>query len=371
MRTINLRKIKLRTVDKYLIRQFLGAFLVSLFVATALFLTIDFFEKTKVLFREDANFFDFLLYLMLKVPLIIHFMIPVAVLLGVLFSIGRLSQLSEITALRACGLSVVRLITPLVICGSCIALFMFILGETIVPWSSEKVEEIYNFDIKRKGEKGALSQVNYWYRSDNKLINMSFYDSAEKRIKDLIVFEVGSDFKPQRRVDASLVKWQSDDFGWLMNNVMEYAFVDKNVLEFTRFKDLPLVIAESPEDLYKLRRTSESMNYLELSNYIEKLQSEGVPVSRYLVEKAAKVSFPLVNIIVVIIAFPFALVSARSGAVTVSFMVGITVGLSYYFVHAVCMSLGAAELLPPIQAAWSANLLLCSLGTFFLLGAES
>ena len=156
-----------------------------------------------------------------------------------------------------------------------------------------------------------------------------------------------------------------------MKGVSEASFRNSERVETTAFNEqLPLVIPEMPKDFYKLRREPETMNYIELSRYIEKLKSEGVPTAKYQADLAAKLSFPFVSVIVVMVAFPFALVSARSGSVTTSFVAGVTVGFSYYVVHAIILSLGAAELVPVLPAAWGANILVGCLGGYFLAGAE-
>ena len=103
---------------------------------------------------------------------------------------------------------------------------------------------------------------------------------------------------------------------------------------------------------------------------MKKLKKEGISVTKYYVDLAAKISFPFINLIVVLIAFPFALISARSGNITKSFIVGISVGFLYYVVHAFSTSLGSAELIPVVPAAWAANILLGCAGGYFLSGME-
>lgn len=93
-----------------------------------------------------------------------------------------------------------------------------------------------------------------------------------------------------------------------------------------------------------MQRTS----YRQLSKYIDKLKLEGVSVTNYYVDLASKVSFPFVNFIVILIAFPIALISARSGNITVSFAIGIAIGFGDHVVHAISLSLGNAELIPII-----------------------
>jgi lipopolysaccharide export system permease protein len=155
-----------------------------------------------------------------------------------------------------------------------------------------------------------------------------------------------------------------------MNDVTEILIEDQGRFEVTRFPKLPLLIDETPSYFYKVQQLAETLSYSELKEYIEKLSNDGVPVTQYLVDLAAKISFPFVNLIVVLVAFPLALISARSGNVAMSVVFGIIIGFSYYVVHAICTSLGSAELIPVIPAAWAANILLGSIGGYLLMGAE-
>jgi lipopolysaccharide export system permease protein len=112
------------------------------------------------------------------------------------------------------------------------------------------------------------------------------------------------------------------------------------------------------------------MSYAELKKYTNKLREEGVAATNYLVDLAAKTSFPLINFIVVLVAFPLALTPARSGSLTLSIVSGVCIGFGYYVIHALSLSLGNAELIPVTAAAWTANILLGSFGAYLMASAE-
>ena len=338
--------------------------------ATALFLVVDLFERMRIFVDEGASVGQAAAYMIFKIPFILQMLLPIAVLVATLISIGRLSQNSEITAMRAGGASVWWLAQPLLGAGLALSLLSFIASETWVPWATDHSEEIYHFDIRKKDEKGTYSRSNYWYRKGEHFFNIGYYDSREKKIAGLSLFEMNETFTLRRRIDASQVVWKGREVGWTMLDVSETAVAQDGAVNSTHYNSLPLVIDETPADFYQMDRTPESMTYRELSRYAEKMAEEGVPITDYLVSLAAKISFPFVNLIAVLIAFPFALTPARSGNMTLSFVAGVSIGFGYYLVHAVSLSLGSAELLPIAASAWAANFLLGSLGAYLLLGAE-
>jgi len=357
-------------VHRYILGQFLVTFTLCVLASTSLFLVFDFFERMRVFFREDSSPIQAITYILFKIPLIVHFMTPVAVLIATLLSIGKLSQNSEITAMRACGISIFWLAKPLLAAGLAISMLMFIAGETVVPWASSRVEEIYHFDIRKKVEKGAFSRTDFWYRSSNQFYNVGMYDSRIQTLFDISIFELSPSFQLLRKIDAQKAVWEKPEIGWTMQNVIETTFDEKGDVRSNSFRELPLVITEQPRDFSLFKRGPETMSYTELNTYIKKLRNEGVPVTNYLVDLSSKISFPFVNVIVVLIALPFALFPARSGKITKSFVAGVSVGFGYYIVHAFSTALGAAELIPIVPSAWTANVLLGSIGGYLIAGAE-
>jgi lipopolysaccharide export system permease protein len=365
-----MKKLKFSILQRYVLKQFLEVLLLCLIVSTALFIIFDFFERIKIFIKEDSTMLQAASYLIFKIPMIVQLMTPIAVLIATLISIGRLSQNSEITAMRACGVSLFHIAKPLLLAGLAISLLIFVSAETIIPWSSQRVEEIYNLDIRKKDLSGKYSRTNFWYRDQEKFYNIGLYDSRTSSLHGFSMFVLNSSFLPIKRVDATQVLWKGDEVGWTMIDVVETTVSESKAIQTSKFDKLPLVIKEKPNDFYNSERRPETMSFFQLSKYIAKLRSDGISVTQYLVDRAAKLSFPLVNVIVVLIAFPFALAPARSGTMTVSFIAGISIGFGYYIVHALSTSFGGAELIPILPAAWTANIILGSIGGYLMAGAD-
>lgn len=358
-------------LHRYLLRQFIVAFLGCLFAFVSLFLVFDFFDQIRVFVREGTGVGLAAAYLFFKIPLIVQLMTPMAMLLGTLLSVGRLAQLSEVTAMRACGVSVGWIAKPLLLAGLAISVVMFLSGETIVPWATDYVEELYHLGIRNKAASGKYSREHFWYRAENAFYNIGYYDSRTATLTDISTYEYDTAFRLMRRIDAKSADWVSPRIGWTMHDAVEIAFAPDGKVEMSHFDQIPLVIGEKPADFYNMQKTPESMSYLALRQYIQKLQTQGVPVTPYVVQLAAKISFPLVNMIAVLLAFPFALTPARSGSMTLGFAAGVSVGFAYYFIHAIVTSLGSAELIPVLPAAWAANVIFLCVGGYLLAGAES
>ena len=164
---LNLRPTLL---SRYILGEFFSVLFLCLLASTGLFLVFDTFERVKIFISYNTPFLTALTYLALKIPLILQLMIPIATLISCIISLGRLSQKSEVTAMRASGLSIIKIALPLIYASGVLTVVMFINGEYIVPQATEKVEQIFQFDIKQKHLSGQLNRNNFWFREDNKFL---------------------------------------------------------------------------------------------------------------------------------------------------------------------------------------------------------
>jgi lipopolysaccharide export system permease protein len=113
------------------------------------------------------------------------------------------------------------------------------------------------------------------------------------------------------------------------------------------------------------------MSFLELRGYINRLAETGHQVSKYLVQLDSKLSFPLVHVIMALVAIPFALASPRSGGRGAGIAVAIVISVGYWVVNSVAIAFAKAELLPPMLGAWTANIIFAGLGAALFLRART
>jgi lipopolysaccharide export system permease protein len=130
-------------------------------------------------------------------------------------------------------------------------------------------------------------------------------------------------------------------------------------------------MAEHIDDFIQVQNAPDTMSFLELRAYVAKLREGGHRVNRYLVQLYSKLSFPLVHVIMALVAIPFALVSPRSGGRAMGIGVAIVIAVGYWVVHSVAIAFGQADLLPAALAAWTANIVFAGIGTALFLSART
>ncbi|MDH3267792.1 MAG: LptF/LptG family permease, partial [Ignavibacteria bacterium] len=165
----------MKIIDKYLIHQFLQTVFFSLLAFILIFLVIDAMENLDDFIDQNVPWINILHYYVVFTPEIIKLIIPVAVLFGALFTAGKVSTLSELTAMRASGVSLYRFMAPFVVTALVISFVSLYFGGYIVPMANKTKIYIEQTYLK----KGLSFTGNNIYFQDNKsrIVSISYFDS--------------------------------------------------------------------------------------------------------------------------------------------------------------------------------------------------
>ena len=360
----------MKLLHRYIFSLLIRNFAIGLSMFVFLFLMVDFFDRLDNVLGEGASIWLIILYFACKIPLMITLMLPVALIFATLFTFGLLSKSSEITAMRASGLTVVWLARPLIIFGFILSIFSLFLNEVIVPISERRQKEIYNLEIRQKDKKGGYSQTDFWWRNGDHFFTIDLFNSRTKSMQNLSDFEVTADWQVIRRTDAESVQWLAPGLGWNMRNVARYHFSGDSV-KVEKLGSLPLPIAESPQDFYEFNDDPTTMSFFELQDFISKQKDNGISTTQYLPDLYGKLTQPFVIFITGLLVLPFTLLPARSGSMAVSSILAIFVAFAYFAVDSFSISMGRAELLPPLLAAWTANIVMGLVAFILNAGTEA
>jgi lipopolysaccharide export system permease protein len=348
-------------LDRYILREFVRLFIFMVICFVGLYLIIDFFEKIKMFLSNSATPLQMASFFLFNIPMIISLTLPAAVLISALVTFGVLSKNSEIVAMKANGISLYRTSLPLIIMAGVICVIAFLFSEFITPFTNQKADHILKVEVQL----GSFKQNQIWYRGKNGIYNFRIFYPEKQLLQGVTINYLNQQFQMTMRIDAQSAEWK--DGRWAFSNVMITRFQDGDFPIVERLPQALIDLPERPADFMIAQRDADKMGYLELSKYIKKLQSDGYDTTRYRADMHGKIAFPLVSIILVIIGVSFSLRSERSGGVTQSIGAGIVIGFSYWLVFAFAMSLGRSGTLPPLLAAWMANILFGAASVFMFL----
>jgi lipopolysaccharide export system permease protein len=345
----------MKIIDRYLLKEYLRNLFLIAVVFLLLFALIDFFEKIRMFLSNQATVSQMLSYSFFRLPLAFSQLLPAAVLLASLLTFGNLSRHSEIIAMKANGVHVFRLAGVTLVIAALISATVFILNEWVNPYAFAKSEHIRLVEVQKRPALGSFSQGQIWYRGQKGIYNFRLFDAVSNSLQGVSIYYLDHNMNLSMRLDAKRGKWKEG--GWILSDALITRFNRDDFPLISRIKELRADIPETPTDFKSVQKDAEAMGYFELKRYIKKLQTEGYDATQYLVDLYGKIAFPWVAIILGIIGFSFSLRSERSGGIFAGIGAGLIIGFSYWIVFAFGISLGHAGTLPPLVAAWFANIL--------------
>jgi lipopolysaccharide export system permease protein len=331
----------------------IGAFL-------AIYLVIHFLEKIGRFTAAHGALGPIALYFLCKVPEVVVQVTPLSVLMATLLTLGILAKSSEITAMRSCGMSLSRIVAPILGIALAASILTFVIGEFIVPRSAERMKYIEAVQIAKKSPNTFFRQSNIWYREAFLILRAHLFDPPTRTLQGVTIWLLGPGMQPVNRIEAAQAAFISG--GCLLKDVTSREIVAGNVASTTTAKETPLPINLQVSDLKVIEKFSDDMGFFELRRYCRKLKHGGYNPTTYLAQMHSRISLPFASLIMAFLGIPFALRGGRSSGITVGIGLSLGIGFGYFFINAFVLSYGQAGVLPPIIAAWAANVIFAAAG---------
>jgi lipopolysaccharide export system permease protein len=355
-----------RILRRYVVREYLKIFSLSLSSLILIYVIVLFFQKMDLFVKHQAPFYLIFEYILYRIPeVIFQWILPYAVLLATLLTLGTLSRHSEITAMKAGGVSLYRTTFPLLLIALLISFCSFLGNEYLVPYANQKTQYLLDIKVRKEQPSGFFKNYKIWYRSDQHIYNIQVVDPQKKVLEGITLYRFDNHFQCTQRIDARGAKWV--DGKWKFYEGVMRDFDDRGSVQTTSFKEMEFSLPENWESFQTIERQSEEMSYAELRTYILKIQSAGYDATRYLVDLYAKYSYPLLSLIMVLIGIPFSLKTGRSGGVAISIGISVLIGFAYGVTFYVFLSFGKAGILSPFLSSWIPTLLFGLAGIFTLM----
>lgn len=351
---------------RYVTREYLKVFFLCLSGLIFIYLVVLFFQKIDLFIKYQAPFLLIFEYLLYKVPeVIFQWTLPYAVLLSTLLTLGTLSRHSEITAMKAGGVSLYWITIPLFFLALLISSISFLGNEYLVPLTNQKTRHLLSAKVRKEQQTSYFKNYKIWYHGERGIFNIQLLDGKEKKLKGVTLYQFDDQFRCIRRIDAREAQWFDREWTLFQGAIRE--FKEGVAIQTHPFTELVFDFQEDWEAFQKIERKAEEMSYTELQHYIQKIQASGYDTTRYLTDLYAKLSFPFLNLIMVLIGIPFALKTGRSGGVALSIGMSVVIGFLYGVVFYIFVSFGKSGILPPLLAAWTPTILFGLAGIFALM----
>jgi len=352
-------------LDRYVIRKYLAIFAVIFVGLLSVSIIVTFFERIDNVYAHDKPLSLFLQYIWFRVPEFVSFILPVTALTTALLALGILTKFNEVTAMKACGISVYRLIFPVLFMALVVSLSSFYLQERILPRANNKAEETWNRinDYPPR----SYSYINrHWVlsREKNRIYHYDFFDPGPSVFSRLSIFDIDlAAWALSGRTYAEKAYLKEDKLRLVEGWMRTFSGALPVGYEVRPERDLAGVDAKS----YFLKEWKEpsQMTYSELRKYTAEVEEMGFEASRFKVDLNTKISFPFICFIMTLLGVPFAFSMGKRGTL-VGIGLSIVIAMVFWGAIGVFRSLGYVNFLGPFLAAWTPNLIFGLIGVYLL-----
>jgi lipopolysaccharide export system permease protein len=333
-----------------------------------IYLVVDFLEKIDDFLESDLPLTLIISFFVYKIPFIVAQITPVGLLLAILIAYGLMSKNNEIIALKSNGVSIYNLIKPALAIGCILSILLFFLSEIFVPITMNKANNIWIREIKKQPAVTSMEK-NIWIKGDHLITHIKYYQPHNDTIFGITQNYFNDAFQLVRRIDAAKGTYTGDQ--WVLMDVIDQNLKKSDESYEIAFHDEWVGrIDFLPEDLEGMVKKSEEMNFIEMLDYIRKIEAEGYDASTYRVDLHAKTAFPLVCILMCFIGTGIAVRGKSKEGLPVSISYGLGIAFLFWVIYSFCLSLGYGGMLPPVIAAWASNFIFLCLGGILMLNAE-
>jgi lipopolysaccharide export system permease protein len=344
---------------RYLLREVAASILLVLTAFLALFAFFDMVGELKDVGQNGYELQYALAYVLLRLPGRVYELMPVVVLIGTLFALSTLARHSEITVLRASGLSTRRLLMSLFQVAGVFAAVTFLFGEFVAPPAEQAANQ-----FRLKGVSSVVAQefrTGLWVKDERNFINVRTV-LPDTRLRGIRIYEF--DDKAQLR---SVSEAEAGEYvppaSWRLTGVVRTVLEDERAIVEKR-PDMLWHSALNPDILSVLLVVPERMSLLHLTAYIKHLSENHQKTQRYEIALWKKLIYPLATFVMVALALPFGYSHSRMAGVSLKIFTGVMIGIFFHMLNGLFSSLGVINSWSPFSSAIapSALFLLAAMG---------
>lgn len=362
-----------QVIDAYVLKTFWFYFTVLLFSFVMMTIVYNFFELLGDIIKNHIAFHRVLTYFFFLTPKLVYDSAPMGVLVAVLVTFGILAKNNEVTAFKACGVSLHRLALPVMISSIMLSGGLFGFDHYIVP-QANRIQDAIRAEIKGRPIQTYLNPGRKWILNDKatRIYYYKYFDPSEQLMVGVQVFELDpKTFELNRHVSAERARWEPTLTSWVFQNGWERRIQLRGDSFHDTWNDFRgrtatfTELDEPPSYFLKEVKQDKQMNFQELAAYIEDLQQSGFDTINLQVQYHKKFAVPLFALIMAMLSVPFAFMAGNRGAMA---GVGISFGIAiaYWSVSLLFEQVGRVNQLPPVLAAWSPDALFSLAGMYLL-----
>lgn len=348
------RRFRFLILERYVAREFGKIFLLTLATLVTVYLIGAFTEKIGRLVQAEMDFLGIMQYLVMRVPEATGQILPAAVLLAVMITLGLLARHNETVAMRTSGINVFVLLRPLLLIAGVLSVILLIHNLYLIPWSQQQVAYLWDTRVEKKPPHSLINMERFWYKGDRAIFNILTFRKDTQTLEGVKIYVFDPQFHLRQLIAASRAEWEGGH--WRFYRGLSQTFAPSGKILGESFQERVITLTEGPGDFAILEKKVTEMDVAELYRYIQRLERDGYDSTLYRIDLQKRLALSLTPLIVTLIGGSLALFREKSHIPTV-IATGIGIVFVYWLSFGFCLSLGQAGRLPVLWAAWLPHML--------------
>lgn len=354
-------------LDRYISRIYLRSAAIAFAALLGLFYISTFVDRAEKIFKGQATSAKVAVLLLYSTPQFVYYVIPIAALLSVLVTFGLLSRTSELSVMKACGISLYRIAAPLLLLSIAWSAVLFGLEQQVMARANRRAEAI-DAEIRGRPPRTFNPLARQWLIGrDGAIYHYTYFDPSRLTIDNMTIYRpapAGWQLASQtfaQRVTWTDGQWQAVD-GWQQDFTAQGA----------KWRAMPRgdLALEAPDYFETEQPLAEMMTVPQLKGFIDELSASGFNIVPLSVELQKKLAFPFVTVVMTLLAVPFGMTTGKRGTLY-GIGIGIVIALSYWIAVGAFAAVGKAGLLAPVLAGWAPNVMAAGSAAYLLLTART
>jgi LPS export ABC transporter permease LptF/LPS export ABC transporter permease LptG len=352
-------------IDRYIMRKYVAIFGFVFVSALSVSAIVNFFDRIDSVYEHNKSLGLLFAFIWYKIPESVQYIFPVTALVATLLSLGLLTKFNEITAMKTCGISLYRILIPILVLSGLVSFCSFYVQENILPDSNKRAEQVWSeiLDMPARSY-GNLDRRWLLSRTKDRIYHYRYFDRNASAFSQISIFEI-------EPISWSLEKRIFSEKGYLeeqdltLSDAWTRKFEGSMVAWFE--KQETMLLSQTEEKNYFLKEWEEpdQMSYGELKEYIRQIEERGFETLKFKVDLNFKLTFPLASLIMALLGIPFAFSMGKRGAL-VGIGLSVIIAIVFWGAIATFRSLGYVNYLSPFLAAWGPSLIFGAIGLYLI-----
>jgi len=356
----------MKIIDRYVMADLFRPFFVGVFGFIILMLSFSLSNFTDIIFSAGAPPGPVLMLLFYTLPSVVVLAFPVSYLFSSLLGIGRMSRDMEVTALRSSGISVKRVLAPILFGAALVSLANFVFNDRVVPWSNQQIKRI-KAELMKASLRPIIRPNVFFKGTEGRYFYVKAVDPRGGAMSDIFILDQTRPGGVPQVITARQGRWVSAPSAgiWILSNGAVHKYGDEGFVEHEiRFKNLSIQFKMENPYLGGELDPAE-MNANQLNGKVADLKKAGGDTHQLEVAYHTKFSVPLATFAAALISAPLGMIFSRLGPY-IGVALSVILVFLYYTAMQTFQAMGQAGFLHPVLAAWLQNIIFGIVGFVLL-----